>query len=84
MLSITEDDRPEFNFGKDEADFDEVKEWIGHFRSFPPALVTKYLNMMSAYHHAESSTTHNPPPEQTYYVRMPDASRAPTPKLQLA
>ena len=81
MLSITEDDRPEFNFGKDEANFDEVQEWIGHFKSFPLAVDPKYLNMMSAYHHAESSATHNPPPEHRFDVRMPDASRAPNLKL---
>ena len=82
MLSITEDERPKFNFGKDEAECDEIKEWIGHFKSFPPALDTKYLNMMSAHHTTESSSTHNPPLEPTFEIRMPDASKAPNPKLQ--
>ena len=83
MLSITEDERPEFNFGKEEAKCEEIKEWIRHFKSFPPALDTKYLNMMSAHHTAESSSTHNPPPKHTFDIRIPDASKAPNPKLQL-
>ena len=50
MMSVSSDDRHEFNFGRDEIEFDEIKEWIGHFKSFPPALEPKYLNMMYAYH----------------------------------
>ena len=49
---------------------------------FLTCLRAKILNMMSSYHHVESSATHNPPPENTYDVRMPDASRAPNLKLQ--
>ena len=37
---------------------------------------------MSAHHTAEYSSTHNPPPEHTFDIRMPDASKAPNPKLQ--
>ena len=81
MLSVIEDDRPEFNFGQDEANFEEVKEWIGQFKSFKLALEPKYLNMMSTYHHAESSATHNPPPENNYDVQMPNASRPPSLKM---
>ena len=83
MLSISENEKPEFNFGRDEEECDEIKEWIGHFKSFPPALDTKYLNMMSAHYTAESSSIHNPPPQElTFDIRMSDASKAPTPRLQ--
>ena len=41
MLSISEDEKLEFNFGRDEEECDEIKEWIGNFKTFPLALDTK-------------------------------------------
>ena len=83
MLSISEDEKPEFNFGRDEEECDEIKEWIGHFKTFPPALDTKYLNMMSIHDRAESSSIHNPPPhENTFDLQMPDASKSPNPSFR--
>lgn len=40
MFSIPEqnEEKPEFDFGQSDAEFQEVKEWIGHFKSFKPAL----------------------------------------------
>ena len=82
MLSIPKDERPYFNFGRDEAECDEIKEWIGHFKSFPPALDAKYLNMISSHYMTEYSSIHNPPPhENTFDIQMPDASKAPNPRL---
>ena len=54
--------------GQDEADFEEVQEWIGHFKSFKPALESKYLNMLSTHHLAESFG---------YDTPMPQASQVP-------
>ena len=71
-----EDTRPEFNFGQDEADFEEVQEWIVHFRSFKPALELKYLNMLASHAHAESSSS-NIPPRNNFDIEMPDASKSP-------
>ena len=83
MLSISEDDKPEFNFGRDEEECDEIKEWSDHFKTVPPALDTKYLNMVSVHDKAESSSIHNPPShENTFDLQMPDASKAPNPKFQ--
>ena len=83
MLSISEDEKPKFNFGRDEEECDEIKEWIGHFKTFPPALDTKYLNMMFVHDRAESSSIHNLPPcENTFDLQMPEASKAPNSKFQ--
>ena len=77
-----EDEKLEFNFGRDEEECDEIKEWIRHFKSFPPALDTKYLNMMSTHYMVESSSIHNSSPqENTFDIQMPDASKVPNPRF---
>ena len=67
MLSISEDEKPEFNFGRDEEEFDDFKECIRHFKTFPPTLDNKYLNMMSVHDRVESSSIHNPPPRENNF-----------------
>ena len=78
MMSIPprEDHIPEFDFSQTDADLQEVLEWIGHFKSFKPALEPKYLSMLNAYAHAESSGTKNLVKEDPH-VHMEDASKAP-------
>ena len=83
MVSVSEDERPKFNIGRDEEECEEIKEWIGHFKSFPPTVDTKYLNMMFAHYTAESSSIHNPPPQDnTFDLWMLDASKALNPRFQ--
>ena len=72
-----EDNRPEFNFGQDEVDFEEVQEWIGHFKSFKPALEPKYLNMLAVHQHVELSSSHNPPIRDSFDLEMPDPYKYP-------
>ena len=60
-MNEEEDTRPEFTFGQDEEDFQEVKEWIGHFHSFKPTLEPSILNMLNVHHQfVESSGSHQP------------------------
>ena len=77
MFSIeTEDDRPYFDFGHNEADLEEVQDWIGFFKSCKPALEPKYLQMMSA-HTIKTEVPDIPQSSALNDTSMPSASTAP-------
>ena len=78
MMSIPleEDHRPEFDFGQIDVELQEIQEWIGHFKTFKPALDPKYLGMLNAYAHAEASGTKNPVKEE-FDEHMADIPKAP-------
>ena len=67
-----EDNRPEFNFGQDEAEIEQAKGWIEFMKTLKPSLEPKYVHMMST-HHMIKSKPHQPEPD----VPMTSTSTAP-------
>ena len=71
----TEDEKSDFDFGQNEADLEEVEDWIGFFKSCKPALEPKYLQMMSA-HTIKTEVPDIPQSSALNDTSMPSASTA--------
>lgn len=92
MMSVQdEDERPDFKFGQDEEEFQEIQSLVCQFHRIPKALPKRYMAMLKFPSHTEdtkhsSGVSHEVgsslgPPPPTFDLEMQDASSAPSHKF---